>query len=56
MKEGKTTAERKVRSDKKRDIKPKIPAALNECVHNLFHILNQPMKDIGAKIIFPGIN
>ena len=56
MKEGSQTAKRKVRSDKKRDIKPTISAALNECVHNLSYILNQPIKDIGEKIIMAAIN
>lgn len=57
MKEGRsTTTERKVRSDKKRDIKPTISDSLNECVHNLSYILNQPVRDIGEKIIMAAIN
>jgi hypothetical protein len=56
MKEGRVATKRKVRSDKKRDIKPTISDALNECVHNLSYILNQPIKDIGEKIIMAAID
>ncbi|MGE1166337.1 hypothetical protein ACQJ0Y_24550 [Peribacillus simplex] len=56
MKEGSQITKRKVRSDKKRDIKPTISHSLNECVHNLSYILNQPVKDIGEKIIMAAIN
>lgn len=41
------TRERKVRSDKKKDVKPTVDLDLYECVSRISHITNTPMKDVG---------
>ena len=47
---------RKVRSDKKRDIKPTVPLALKESVDRLCYITNRPIKDIAEEICICGLN
>jgi len=47
---------RKVRSDKKRDIKPTVPLELKECVDRLCYITNRPIKDIAEEICICGLN
>jgi len=47
--------ERKVRSDKKRDIKPTISVQLYECVNRLSYITNTPIKDVGVMICKKGL-
>ncbi|MBT2668649.1 hypothetical protein J7J00_24780 [Bacillus sp. ISL-4] len=56
MKEGSQTAKRKVRCDKKRDIKPTISESLNEICHDLSYVLNRPVKDVGEMFIISAIN
>lgn len=46
---------RKVRSDKKRDIKPTVPIALKECVERLSYIFNIPVKDVTETICLAGL-
>lgn len=47
--------ERKVRSDKKRDIKPTIPIQLYECVSRISYVTNTPIKDVGELICKKGL-
>lgn len=47
--------QRKVRSDKKRDIKPTIPITLYECISRLSYITNTPIKDVGVTICKKGL-
>ena len=47
---------RKVRSDKKRDVKPTVPLALKESVDRLCYITNRPIKDIAEEICVCGLN
>lgn len=42
--------QRKIRSDKKRDIKPTIPCELKEAIYRLSHITNTPVKLLGEKM------
>lgn len=46
---------RKVRSDKKRDVKPTISVNLKECIYRLSYITNMPVKDIVESICDSGI-
>lgn len=46
---------RKIRSDKKRDVKPTVPLALRECVDRLSYITNRPIKDICEEICIHGL-
>lgn len=47
---------RKIRSDKKRDVKPTISITLYEVIHQLSYITNLPMKDIAETICIFGLN
>lgn len=47
--------ERKVRSDKKRDVKPTIPVQLYECVNRLSYVTNTPIKNVGELICKKGL-
>jgi hypothetical protein len=47
---------RKVRSDKKRDVKPTISVNLKECVNRLSYITNTPVKDVAESICEAGLN
>src|SRR3954452_15879890 len=55
VKERTKTEQRKVRSDKKRDIKPTIPAELKNCIHSLSYITNTPVKDVGETLCEKGL-
>jgi hypothetical protein len=46
---------RKVRSDKKKDVKPTVPVHLFDCVSDLSYIINRPIKDIVEFICMEGI-
>lgn len=46
---------RKVRSDKKHDIKPTINKKLHDCIHRLNYITYIPIKDIGVEICEKGL-
>ncbi|WP_307479648.1 hypothetical protein [Cytobacillus purgationiresistens] len=46
---------RKVRSDKKRDVKPTVNQQLHECIYRLSYITNNPVKDVGVHICLAGI-
>jgi hypothetical protein len=47
---------RKVRSDKKRDVKPTIHYKLHECISRLSYITNTPIKDVGETICLAGLS
>lgn len=47
--------QRKVRCDKKRDVKPTIPIHLKECIYRLSYIVNTPVKDVTESICTSGI-
>jgi hypothetical protein len=46
---------RKVRSDKKRDVKPTVPIELHDCISRISYITNTPMKDVAERICMAGI-
>ncbi|KGX85218.1 hypothetical protein [Pontibacillus litoralis] len=46
---------RKVRSDKKRDVKPTIAVELKDCIYRLSYITNTPVKDVAEVICEKGI-
>lgn len=46
---------RKVRCDKKRDVKPTIPIHLKECIYRLSYITNTPVKDVTESICISGL-
>lgn len=46
---------RKIRSDKKRDVKPTVPLALKECIDRLSYITSIPIKDISEEICLYGL-
>ncbi|MDA1977089.1 hypothetical protein PDL67_11085 [Bacillus cereus] len=39
--------ERKIRSDKRKDVKPTVELSLYDCVSRISYITNTPMKDVG---------
>lgn len=47
--------ERKIRSDKKRDVKPTIPINLKECIYRISYITNNPVKDVTEALIMSGL-
>lgn len=47
---------RKVRSDKKRDVKPTISTDLKNCIYRLSYITNTPVKDVVEIICERGLN
>jgi len=47
---------RKIRSDKKRDVKPLIPVDLKECIYSLSYITNTPVKDVVEEICISGVS
>lgn len=53
--EGVVTKERKVRSDKKRDVKPTISIELKNCIYRLSYITNTPVKDVVEMICEKGL-
>lgn len=52
---GEDAKRRKVRSDKKRDIKPTISRDLRECIYRLAFITDTPVKDVAEAIVINGI-
>lgn len=50
------TKVRKIRSDKKRDVKPTVPLSLKECVERLSYITSLPIKDICEDICESGLH
>lgn len=46
---------RKVRSDRKRDIKPTVTLELRECIYRLAYITDTPVKDVAEAICINGI-
>ncbi|MCM3068585.1 hypothetical protein M3568_19950 [Priestia flexa] len=46
---------RKIRSDKKRDVKPSLPIDLKECVYRLSYITNTPVKNVIESICISGL-
>lgn len=47
---------RKVRSDKKKELKPTINYRLHDCVYRLSYITNTPVKDVGVEICKSGLS
>lgn len=45
---------RKTRSDRKRDIKPTVPAELRDCIYRLAFITDRPIKDVVESILIEG--
>lgn len=48
-------SKRKVRSDKKRDIKPTVPVHVSDCVSDIAYITNRPVKDIVEFVCIEGV-
>lgn len=46
---------RKVRSDKKKDVKPTVPVELHDCISRISYITNTPMKDVAEFICVQGM-
>lgn len=53
--EGVMTKNRKVRSDKKRDVKPTISVDLKNCIYRLSYITDTPVKDVAEIICEKGL-
>lgn len=53
---GEGTRKRKVRSDKKRDVKPTVHLALYECISRLSYITCTPMKDVAEYLCQKGLD
>lgn len=51
----KRVGERKVRSDKKRDVQPTISVELKDCIYRLSYITNTPVKTVAEEICRDGI-
>jgi hypothetical protein len=49
------TKTRKVRSDKKRDVKPTISSNLKDCIYRLSYITNTPVKDVAEVLCEKGL-
>ncbi|MEH6889329.1 hypothetical protein V7024_06260 [Bacillus sp. JJ864] len=47
---------RKVRSDKKREIKPSVPLKLYECISQISYVLDKPMKQVAEELCKEGLN
>lgn len=47
---------RKVRSDKKRDVKPTIEIELKDAIYRLSYVTQTPVKDVCDKLIYYAIN
>jgi hypothetical protein len=52
----KVEKKRKIRSDKKVDVKPTIPLTLKESIHRLGYITDTPIKDIAEVLCIEGIS
>lgn len=46
---------RKVRSDKKKDVKPTVSVELHDCISRISYITNTPMKDVAEFICVQGL-
>jgi len=46
---------RKIRSDKKRDVKPTISSNLKDCIYRLSYITNTPVKDVAETLCEKGL-
>ncbi|WJY27498.1 hypothetical protein [Sporosarcina trichiuri] len=46
--------ERKIRSDKKRDVKPTVPLDLRDCIYRLSFITDTPVKDVIEAVLLDG--
>lgn len=46
---------RKIRSDKKRDVKPTISSNLKDCIYRLSYITNTPVKDVAEILCVKGL-
>ncbi|MEK5528578.1 hypothetical protein MKX79_04175 [Viridibacillus sp. FSL R5-0468] len=55
VKEPEKKTEKKVRSDRKIDIKPCVEFELYDCISRLSHITNSPMKTVGETICKKGL-
>jgi hypothetical protein len=49
------TQKRKVRSDKKRDVKPTISSNLKHCIYRLSYITSSPVKDVAETLCEKGL-
>ena len=49
------TKTRKIRSDKKRDVKPTISSNLKDCIYRLSYITNTPVKDVAETLCEKGL-
>lgn len=49
------TKKRKIRSDKKRDVKPTISSNLKDCIYRLSYITNTPVKDVVETLCEKGL-
>lgn len=47
--------QRKIRSDKKRDVKPTISTELKNCIYRLSYITNTPVKDVAEIVCEKGL-
>lgn len=56
MGSGGASKQRKVRSDRKRDIKPTVPHELRECIYRLAFITDTPVKDVAEAVCINGIH
>lgn len=48
--------ERKVRSDKKRDVKPTMSRELKDCIYRLAYITDIPIKNVAERICIEGLD
>lgn len=48
--------ERKIRSDKKRDVKPTVHVDLYDCISRISYVTNTPMKDVAEDICTRGLS
>lgn len=51
----KRVGDRKVRSDRKRDVQPTISIELKDCIYRLSFITNTPVKDVAEAICISGL-
>jgi len=47
---------RKIRSDKKKDVKPFVPIELSECISRVSYITNRPIKSVAEELCVKGIH
>lgn len=46
---------RKIRSDRKRDVKPVIPVDLYDCIARISYVTNRPIKHVGETLLIEGL-